>query len=63
MNPKMIKALQSYGRAWAVAGISLYVAKPDMQIKDLLMSSLIAVLAPLLRAMNPDDAEFGISKE
>lgn len=40
------------------------MTNPDATAKELLSAALIAVLAPVLRGLNPDDKAFGIgSKE
>jgi hypothetical protein len=54
---------ESYGRSWLVAIFSIYTVNPDASAKDLLLGSLIAVLAPVLRAANPDDKAFGIGSK
>lgn len=54
---------ESYGRAWLVSIFSIYTINPDASAKDLILGSLIATLAPLLRAANPDDKAFGIGSK
>lgn len=54
---------ESYGRAWLVSIFSIYTVNPDASAKDLILGSLIAVLAPVLRAANPDDKAFGIGSK
>jgi hypothetical protein len=40
------------------------MTNPDATAKELISAALIAVCAPILRALNPDDKAFGIgSKE
>ena len=62
MNPKLNKAFQSYARAWIVASCTLYTANPNINLKDVLISSLIAVIALALRAIDPSDKGFGFTK-
>jgi len=55
---------ESYGRALLVALATCYMTNPDATAKELISAALIAVCAPILRALNPDDKAFGIgSKE
>lgn len=50
----------SYARAALVAVATLFVTTPNASTKELIQAALIAVLAPVLRALNPDDEQFGI---
>lgn len=50
----------SYARAALVAVATLFVTQPDASTKELIQAALIAILAPVLRALNPDDTQFGI---
>jgi multisubunit Na+/H+ antiporter MnhG subunit len=50
----------SYARAALVAVATLFVTSPDASTKELIQAALIAILAPVLRALNPDDTQFGI---
>ena len=56
----LMKAFQSYSRALFVAVISTYLANPDASIKQIVTAALVAVAAPILRAINPDDKDFGV---
>ncbi len=59
MNKTLKAALASYGRAALVAVVTaLAIGKTDP--RDLLTAAIIAVAAPLLRAINPNDAAFGL---
>ena len=59
MNKTLKAALASYGRAALVAAITaLAMGKTDP--RDLLTAAVIAIAAPLLRAINPNDAAFGV---
>ena len=60
---KIMKAFQSYGRALFVAVLSTYLANPDGSVKDILTAALVAISAPLLRALNPDDKDFGVGSK
>lgn len=59
----LLPIIESYGRAWLVAVASTYSANPDASLKDIIIASLIAVAAPLLRGLNPDDKAFGIGSK
>lgn len=55
---------ESYGRALLVAVATCYMTNPDATAKELISAAVIAIAAPVLRALNPDDKGFGIgSKE
>jgi hypothetical protein len=58
MNAKHQAMLASYGRA-AIVAIITTVSMGKTDPRDLLIASAIAVLPPLLRAMNPKDGAFG----
>ena len=59
MNKALQAALASYARAVLVAvGVTISAGKTDP--KELLAAAAIAVIAPLIRAINPKDAAFGI---
>jgi len=62
MNKALKAALASYGRAALVAAVTaLAMGKTDP--RDLLTAAVIAIAAPLLRAINPNDAAFGVVAE
>ena len=62
MNKTLKAAIASYGRAALVAVIvALSMGKTDP--RDLLTAAVIAVAAPLLRALNPKDAAFGVTAD
>ena len=50
----------SYARAALVAVATLFVTTPNASTKELIQAALIAIIAPLIRALNPDDTQFGI---
>jgi len=59
MNKTLKAAIASYGRAALVAVVvALSMGKTDP--RDLLTAAVIAIAAPLLRALNPNDSAFGI---
>lgn len=58
MNKALQAALASYARAALVAvAVTITAGKTDP--KELLAAAAIAVIAPLIRAINPKDAAFG----
>lgn len=62
MNAKQQAMLASYGRAALVAIITA-VSMGKTDPRDLLIVAAIAVLPPLLRAMNPKDSAFGVGAD
>ena len=50
----------SYARAALVAVATLFVTTPNASTKELIQAALIAIISPVIRALNPDDTEFGI---
>ena len=50
----------SYARAALVAVATLFVTSPTASTKELIQAALIAIIAPVIRALNPDDTQFGI---
>jgi hypothetical protein len=64
MNKKVIAIIESYGRSAFVCLASIYVTNTSGSFQDIWKAFLVAWAAPLLRAINPNDAAFGIgSKE
>lgn len=57
---KVMKAFQSYSRALLVAVISTYLANPEATTKQIITAAIVAIAAPVLRAINPDDKDFGV---
>jgi hypothetical protein len=58
MNKATKAMLASYARAFLVAVVvAISMGKTDP--RDLLTAGVIAVMAPLLRAINPKDTAFG----
>jgi hypothetical protein len=64
MNKKTLAMINSYARSALVCLATVYVTNPTGTLSDIWKAFLIAFVAPILRAINPDDAAFGIgSKE
>jgi len=59
MNKKLQAVLASYARTAASAAIGMYLAG-HTDPKSLGMAAAGAVAGPLLRALNPKDAAFGV---
>jgi hypothetical protein len=59
MNKKMQSALASYVRSFAVAVLTAYTMGAT-DIKDLAIAGVIAIIGPAIRAVNPNDAAFGV---
>jgi len=59
MNKTLNAALASYGRA-ALVAIVVAISMGKTEPRDLLTAAVIAVAAPVLRAINPKDAAFGL---
>lgn len=59
MNKTLKAALASYGRA-ALVAVVVAVSMGKTEPRDLLTAAVIAVAAPLLRAINPKDTAFGV---
>lgn len=64
MNNKTLAMINSYARSAFVCLATIYVTNPDSTPSDIWKAFAVAFIAPLLRALNPDDKQFGIgSKE
>jgi len=64
MNSKTLAVINSYARSAFVCLATVYVTNPEGSFDDIWKAFLIAFAAPLLRAINPNDASFGLgSKE
>jgi len=64
LSKKWTAALNSYARALFVAVFTVYMTNPDGKPADIVKAGVIAFLAPIIRALNPDDNHFGVgSKE
>lgn len=60
MKSKHIAMLNSYGRSAFVCLATIYVTNPEISPSELWKAFAVAFIAPLLRALNPDDKDFGI---
>jgi hypothetical protein len=60
MKSKHIAMLNSYARSAFVCLATIYVTNPDISPSELWKAFAVAFIAPLLRALNPDDKDFGI---
>ena len=58
MQEKILSALSSYGRAFLAAALALYMAG-NTDVKDLAMAGVAAIVPVILRALNPNDKNFG----
>ena len=63
MNNKTLAMINSYARSAFVCLATIYVTNPDSSPSDIWKAFAIAFLAPLLRALNPDDKQFGIGSK
>jgi len=64
MNKKTLAVINSYARSAFVCLATVYVTNPTGQFSDIWKAFLVAWLAPILRALNPEETAFGIgSKE
>ena len=64
MKAKHWAMVNSYARSAFVCLLTIYVAAPDAAPSDIWKAFVVAFVAPILRALNPDDKQFGIgSKE
>lgn len=59
MNLKMKLAIESYARSFLVAALTAY-SMGARDIEDILIAGAIAVLGPVIRAVNPKDPAFGM---
>lgn len=62
MNKQMQNILASYARTAVSAVMAMYLSG-HTDPKDLAYAALGAVAGPLLRALNPKDAAFGIGSQ
>ena len=58
---KALAVLASYGRSFFAAALALYMTG-NTNPKDLAMAGVAAVAPVLLRALNPNDKSFGVTK-
>jgi hypothetical protein len=60
MNTKLKAAIASYARSFIVAALAVYSADQTTNIKTIIIVGLAAVVGPAIRAINPNDAAFGV---
>ena len=60
MKAKHLAMLNSYARSAFVCLATIYVTSPDAAPSDIWKAFVVAFIAPILRALNPDDTQFGI---
>jgi len=58
MKKSTILMLQSYARSFAAASLAVWWAG-ETDVQAVVKAGLAAVIPPLLRWLNPDDAAFG----
>jgi hypothetical protein len=61
MQKQLLSALATYGRTAGSAVLGAYLAG-QTQPKLLLSLAASSIAAPLFRALNPNDASFGVKK-
>ena len=60
MKAKHWAMVNSYARSAFVCLATIYVTQPDASPSEIWKAFAVAFIAPLLRALNPDDTQFGI---
>ena len=58
MQEQILAALASYGRAFLSAALALYMTG-NTNPKDLLLGGIAAIAPVILKALNPNDKNFG----
>jgi hypothetical protein len=61
MQEQILSALGTYGRAFLSAAMALYMTG-NTDPKDLIAAGVAAVAPVILKALNPNDANFGFKK-
>jgi len=56
----VLEVAKSYARSAFVACLTLYVANPTTSLADFAKAALVAVAAPILRALDVNDSAFGL---
>lgn len=59
MNAKHKAILESYARSFIVAALAV-LTTGETSIKAIALGGLVAVAGPAIRALNPNDATFGL---
>jgi hypothetical protein len=61
MQEQILNALGTYGRAFLAAAMALYMTG-NTNPKDLIAAGVAAVAPVILKALNPNDKNFGFKK-
>jgi hypothetical protein len=61
MQEQILSALGTYGRAFLSAAMALYMTG-NTDPKDLIAAAVAAVAPVILKALNPNDTNFGFKK-
>jgi hypothetical protein len=59
MNAQLKAILESYARSFVVAALAVYTTG-ETSLKAIALGGLVAVVGPAIRALNPNDATFGL---
>jgi hypothetical protein len=59
MNTQYKAILESYGRSFIVAVLAV-ISTGETSLKAIALGGLVAVAGPAIRALNPNDATFGL---
>jgi hypothetical protein len=62
MQEQILAALATYGRAFLSAALALYMTG-NTNPKDLLLGGVAAVAPVILKALNPNDKNFGFTNK
>jgi hypothetical protein len=62
MQEQILAALATYGRAFLSAALALYMTG-NTNPKDLLLGGIAAVAPVILKALNPNDKNFGFTNK
>ena len=62
MQEQILAALASYGRAFLSAALALYMTG-NTNPKDLLHGGIAAIAPVILKALNPNDKNFGFTNK
>ena len=59
MNAQWKAILESYGRSFVVAALAV-LTTGETSVKAIALGGLVAIAGPAIRALNPNDATFGL---
>jgi hypothetical protein len=59
MNAQWKAILESYGRSFIVAALAV-LTTGETSLKAIALGGLVAIAGPAIRALNPNDATFGL---